>query len=837
MKVFRRRGTALSALAVGCALIAPAAASAQSSGVLSPELAKLATPAVRAQSPVAQAETLGLPTSGTGSLERRGEGVTVEISFSEGALAALPALREAGAEIADSSDAYQLVTAVVPPADLPAIAGVSGVTSVNAVRQPIFSAVEKPNFAVEAKATCEGGTVLTEGLDQLGVVTQPNKVGAREAFGVRGAGETVGVLSDSYDTGNTIVTFNPEEGVEEFETIPTPTHAAEDIQSNNLPGLENTCSGQQVPVKVIQEGTAPPQGDEGRAMLQVVHDIAPHANLAFATAAGGELNFAQNIERLAAPVSAGGAGANVIVDDVTYPEEPMFQDGPIAAAIAKVRAAGVTYVTAAGNNNIETSTHAEVGSWETPAFTDTENPAYCPIPVGVAARHCLNFAPSGKPENDKFAITIEKGKPVDIAVGWSEPWYGVKADLDVYLLHYVNPKKAFTPGETEVAAVDNGANVNGKPAAYVEWENPEAPEQKHETEEVFLVINRCFGNVCDQEADPAAKPRVKVVFLAHIFPNPIIKTQYEESEGGNIVGPTVFGHAGAAAAITAGATRFTTDEKTINTVGTPERFSSRGPVTHYWGPVTSTTPAAALGAPEVVEKPNVVATDCNATTFFTRFFLSFWRFCGTSAAAPHVAGIAALMRQASPSTSPAGFGSAIASTAKPVPGYSNNSVGKGLVQARQAIEALSNRVAVNDPPSTVVPPVTPVVPPEEPEKVNPPAPAPTPIQAGGAESKSNSGGSNEKAIRVVPTTTIKSHPAKLVKSRVGRPKLQFKFASDQKGAKFECSTDGSKWAVCAANYKAFFTLGAHELQVRARGTNGAVDKTPAVFKFKVKLVA
>ena len=110
--------------------------------------------------------------------------------------------------------------------------------------------------------------------------------------------------------------------------------------------------------------------DEGRAMAQIVHDVAPHATLAFATAFKGEAAFAANIERLARPVAEGGAGADVIVDDVGYFEEPFFQDGPVAAAIGKVTEEGVTYLSAAGNDNLFDGEGHEIASWEAPEFRD-----------------------------------------------------------------------------------------------------------------------------------------------------------------------------------------------------------------------------------------------------------------------------------------------------------------------------------------------------------------------------------------------------------------------------------------------------------------------------------
>ncbi|HHQ13984.1 MAG TPA: hypothetical protein ENK16_03055, partial [Chromatiales bacterium] len=138
---------------------------------------------------------------------------------------------------------------------------------------------------------------------------------ARTSFGVTGTGITVGTLSDSYDCLG---------------------GAAADVSNDELP------SG----VTVLADETGCGSGtDEGRAMMQIVHDLAPGADQAFHTAFGGTADFANGITELATV-----AGANVIVDDVIYFAEPMFQDGPIAQAVDSVKQMGVAYFSSAGNS-------------------------------------------------------------------------------------------------------------------------------------------------------------------------------------------------------------------------------------------------------------------------------------------------------------------------------------------------------------------------------------------------------------------------------------------------------------------------------------------------------
>ena len=79
-------------------------------------------------------------------------------------------------------------------------------------------------------------------------------------------------------------------------------------------------------------------------MLEIIADLAPKAELFYATALNGEANFAQNI------INLRNQGCDVIVDDVGYATEPPFQDGIIAQAVNAVTASGALYFSAAANS-------------------------------------------------------------------------------------------------------------------------------------------------------------------------------------------------------------------------------------------------------------------------------------------------------------------------------------------------------------------------------------------------------------------------------------------------------------------------------------------------------
>ncbi|MGD7165398.1 S8 family serine peptidase, partial [Ralstonia pseudosolanacearum] len=133
-----------------------------------------------------------------------------------------------------------------------------------------------------------------------------------------------------------------------------------------------------------------------------------------------------------------------------------------------------------------------------------------------------------------------------------------------------------------------------------------------------------------------------------------------------------------------------------------ERFSSHG-----GGLMLFDNDGRALPRPVLDGKPDLVGPDGASSVFFgiqakdgdrgfgvynlnCRYYPAYpYQFYGTSAAAPHIAGVAALMRQAVPKATPEQIYSALRKTAVDMdaPGH-DNATGAGFVQPERALREL-----------------------------------------------------------------------------------------------------------------------------------------------------
>ena len=449
---------------------------------------------------------------------------------------------------------------------------------------------------------------------------------ARSTYGLTGAGTTVGILSDS---------FNVAGGTDTYAT---------DVASGDLP------SG----VTVLADGPAG-STDEGRAIAQVIADEAPGAKFAFATAEGGQATMAANIKNLVS------VGAKVIVDDVDYLAEPMFQDGPIAQAVAAATAAGVSYFTSAG----ETDGHGYASSWRSSSLT---------LPAGglssaaggpaFAGGTFFNFATDGtdQPVN---RFTLAPGQSVTLSFQWDSPYYSVSGgsgcpnQVDAYVLDANN------------AVVGGGVNydVGGDPVQVFTYTNTTS-------------ATATYGLSLVSESG-AVPGYVKYVDFA----GQATGWTYGYNSG------TIYGHANAA---TAGAG--------LEAVGSASYAQT--PAYGVTPPVVEPTSAAGttpiffdtsgnrLATPVVRQSPGIVAPDGGDTTFFgvqTNDGDSYPNFFGTSASAAAAAGVAALVLQAAPTATPAQVDAALQSTAIDMGTAGVDAqTGYGLIQADAAVAAAVN---------------------------------------------------------------------------------------------------------------------------------------------------
>ncbi len=443
---------------------------------------------------------------------------------------------------------------------------------------------------------------------------------ARGSYGVNGAGLKIGVLSD---------------GV----TSRALSQATGDLPPNcGTPPCLTVLAG--------QAGA----GDEGTAMMEIIHDMVPGASLIFATADNSITSFAANIRALQA------AGCQIIVDDVFYFVESPFQDGQTAAvvstsqggvvtqAVNDVVAAGVFYFSSAGNEG-----GLDAGTSGTFEGDFVPQAAASPLPSG----NVHNFG-----SGNGFDTITSPGEQV-VGLFWADPLGGSGNDYDLYLLN--------STGASILGASTNIQNGTQDPVELIGSAN---------------VINN-NRLVVFQHTGAANRFFHLVLFRGQLA----VATSGETH--GHSAASGAYTVAATPAATSAGAPTpdgpfpgpFTSSNQT-------EFFSSDG-LRHIFfnGDSTAVTPGnfSATGG-TVLNKPDITAADGVSVTGVGGFGSPFF---GTSAAAPSAASVAALVLSAKPTVTAAQMRTALTSTAIPIMGSGfNRNSGSGIVMALSAIQSL-----------------------------------------------------------------------------------------------------------------------------------------------------
>ena len=378
-------------------------------------------------------------------------------------------------------------------------------------------------------------------------------------------------------------------------------------------------------------------GDEGTAMLEILHDLAPGAALGFATANPDEAALATNIAGLAS------AHCDVIVDDVAYLSESPFQDTLIAQAVNTVTGAGALYFSSAGNEgSFDAGTS---GTWE----GDFKGNGTLAV-LGAGAGVTNDFGDGGQSD----PITAG-GQAVDLH--WSDPAGASCNDYDLYVLD-----------STLTNVVELSNNIQSCTQDPLEITGPTSAGE-------HLVVTQASG------ANRLLNVRNVGGQLELATPG--------TTRGHNSAG-AAFNVAAAPAAAGIAAPGYPSGPfpGPFTSAQLPEPYSSDGPRRVFFDHSGNLLPGAPAGnfsstGGVVRQKPDLTAADGVSTdvTLFARFF-------GTSAAAPHAAAIAALLKSALPGITPAAVRSALIASAIDVlqPGWDRDT-GAGIVMADRALAA------------------------------------------------------------------------------------------------------------------------------------------------------
>jgi len=414
---------------------------------------------------------------------------------------------------------------------------------------------------------------------------------ARVMFGVDGTGVGVGAMSDSVD------------------------------ELANLQGQGELPPG----VTVLPGQSGNPGSSEGTALMEIIHDMAPGADLFFATGAGGQAQMAQNILDLQA------AGCDIIVDDIFYFAEPVFQDGVIAQAVDKVFGAGTVFFSAAGNAG-------NLNDGEAGVFEGDYSGTALPTPLVGAGVSAHDYG-GGLATNE---ITMDG--PFFYTLQWADPQGAASNDYDLYMLN------------AAMTAVV-GASTN----------------TQNGTQNPFEVIDT-------QAPDDTGSHLVVVKF------NGADRFFHLNTHRGRLMQGTdgqIFGHPAAVGALAVAAVQIPAGGGPfVGGAANPvEPFSSDGPRRIFFNADGTPVRQGRGAVSEVRQKPDVAAADgvMTGTPGFMPFF-------GTSASAPHAAGIAALFEDLFPSIPVNGAFDIFKSSALDIeaPGIDRDS-GSGIIMGEQSL--------------------------------------------------------------------------------------------------------------------------------------------------------
>jgi hypothetical protein len=451
---------------------------------------------------------------------------------------------------------------------------------------------------------------------------------ARSTYNVTGAtlstGPTlrIGIMSDSFDK------VAPESG-------PTDPVAI-DQADGDLPSGANLV--------VVQDDPDSGGTDEGRSMAELVHRVAPGAQIYFYSADGSQSDFATGINTLAAD------GCQIIVDDVDYFAEPIFQNGGIVqTAVNNAVADGVNYFTSVTNNG-------------TDYYEANFNPMSFNLPgVGTEITHNVS---GGFPYETMMLqpgttfIDLQWGQPFASIAGGAGASYGI--GVAVYNDPSGTPSFAFN-----VDSLGTGQD----PVNIISIDNSGGS-----------AINIAFAFYIDAGTLPTTNTSETTLFEA-IAVN--TNSQFTGTGHGVGTGDSI-GHNQQPGANTVGAIDYAKTPAFGVTPPVQETFSSHGP-----GEWLYNSSGALLTTPQVLGAPNISAPDGSVTSvpeFTSGFF-------GTSAAAPDAAGVTALMLQEDGRLTTKQVSYILEATAI----STGNSVngGAGLVQAPGAVGGAN--IAITDP--------------------------------------------------------------------------------------------------------------------------------------------